>query len=103
MGLFSFFTGKNKKVTTLLKEGAVIIDVRTAPEFKGGHVKGSKNIPLQQVGSKLSQLQKQNKPVVFCCASGMRSGQATGMGKSKGLNCVNGGSWSSVARAQKAI
>lgn len=102
MSLFSFFTGKNKKVTALLKEGAVIIDVRTPAEFKGGNILGSKNIPLQQVGSKMGQLQKLNKPVVFCCASGMRSGQATSIGKSKGLNCINGGSWSSVARAKKA-
>lgn len=102
MGLFSFFTGKSKKISALLQEGAVVVDVRTAGEFKGGHVKGSKNIPLNQIGAKMATLQKLNKPLVFCCASGMRSGQATSMAKSQGINCINGGSWSSVARAQRA-
>lgn len=102
MGLFSFFTGKSKKISALLQEGAVVVDVRTAGEYKSGHVKGSKNIPLNQVASQMAALQKLNKPLVFCCASGMRSGQAASMAKSKGLNCINGGSWSSVARAQKA-
>ena len=36
-----------------------------------GHIKGSVNIPLQNVGSKASALAKK-QPVIVCCASGMR-------------------------------
>ncbi len=98
MGLFSLFTGKKKKIEEMIANGAVVVDVRTPAEFKGGHVKGAKNMPLQSISGKTKQLQKLNKPVIFCCASGMRSGQATSIMKSKGIDCMNGGSWSSVAR-----
>ena len=42
------------------------------------------------------EIMKITKPVVFCCASGGRSGQATSYFKSKGLNCENGGGWMTV-------
>ncbi len=81
----------------LLKEGGVIVDVRTKPEFAGGHIKGSKNIPLQSLDSNLNTLKNKDKPVITCCASGMRSASAKGLLKSKGFtNVHNGGSWSSL-------
>ena len=84
------------RVQELLSDGAVIIDVRSPGEFQGGHVAGSKNIPLQEVGSKVNKLKKLNKPIVLCCASGNRSGQATNFLRSKGIDCENGGSWTRV-------
>jgi len=48
MGLFDLFKGKNK-LTEYLQNGAIIIDVRTPQEFRAGHVKGAKNIPLQDL------------------------------------------------------
>lgn len=81
----------------MLSQGAVVIDVRSPQEYKGGHVKGSKNIPLPNIPNKADQIKKLNKPVIFCCASGMRSGQATSQMKRQGLDCMNGGSWQSVA------
>jgi rhodanese-related sulfurtransferase len=98
MGLLSLFTGKKKKIEAMLAQGAVVVDVRTAGEYKSGHAKGSKNMPLQTISNKTKELQKMKKPIIFCCASGMRSGQATSIMKSKGIECMNGGSWSSVAR-----
>lgn len=79
-------------------QGAVVIDVRSPQEYKAGHVKGSKNIPLPNLSAKAPQIKKLNKPVIFCCASGMRSGQATSQMKRQGLDCMNGGSWQSVAK-----
>ncbi|MEZ4928626.1 MAG: rhodanese-like domain-containing protein [Chitinophagales bacterium] len=38
-----------------------------------------------------------NKPVILCCASGARSGQATSILKSKGIDAVNAGAWQNVA------
>lgn len=97
MGLFGTLLGKsNTSAKALIEQGAVIIDVRTVGEFRGGHVAGSKNIPLQEIQKKEKEIMKLNKPVVFCCASGGRSGQATSYFKGKGLNCENGGSWTSV-------
>ena len=75
---------------------AYIVDVRTAAEFKNGHVKGSVNIPLQSFSSADKKL-KGKEPIILCCASGARSGQATSMLKSKGFTEVyNGGPWTSL-------
>ena len=86
----------NERVQEMLNDGALIIDVRTPGEFQGGHVVGSKNIPLQEVGAKVNKLKKINKPIILCCASGNRSGQAANFLKSKGIECENGGSWTRV-------
>ena len=78
----------------LLQEGGIIVDVRTKAEFSGGHIKGSKNIPLQSLPANLNKLKNKDKPVITCCASGMRSASAKSMLKSNGFsNVYNGGSW----------
>lgn len=91
------FGGKNEELERLIQEGAVIIDVRTPGEFKGGHVKGAINIPLDKLSSSTGKLKK-DKPIITCCASGMRSGSAKGMLSAKGFNVYNGGSWTSLNR-----
>ncbi|UKN01862.1 rhodanese-like domain-containing protein [Paracrocinitomix mangrovi] len=97
MGLLGSLLGRGSGAAAeLLKDGAVIIDVRTPGEFQGGHVKGAKNIPLQEIQKRENEIMNIGKPVVFCCASGGRSGQATSYFKSKGLNCENGGGWMQV-------
>ena len=73
-----------------------IIDVRTPAEFMGGHVAGSINIPLSDITTKLDEIKKMNQPIILCCASGGRSGQATQYFKAKGLDCENGGGWMEV-------
>lgn len=88
--------GPKTDYAALLEKGAVIIDVRTKGEFQGGHIKGSINIPLQSLESNLSKIKK-DKPVITCCASGMRSASAKSILKSKGYTEVyNGGSWMSL-------
>jgi phage shock protein E len=74
----------------------VVVDVRTREEFSGGHVAGSINIPLQEVVDRKDEIFDYGKPVIFCCASGNRSGQAAMYFKSLGLECENGGSWMDV-------
>ncbi len=80
----------------LVKNGAQIIDVRTPGEFQGGHIKGSINIPLQNLTGQLSKIKK-DKPVITCCASGMRSSSAKSVLQSNGYQEVhNGGGWMSL-------
>jgi rhodanese-related sulfurtransferase len=80
----------------LVKNGAQIIDVRTPGEFKGGHIKGAINIPLQNITAQLSRIRK-DKPVITCCASGMRSASAKSILTSNGYEDVyNGGGWLSL-------
>ncbi|WP_109830357.1 rhodanese-like domain-containing protein [Reichenbachiella versicolor] len=97
MGLLDKLLGiKTGNLSDYVKKGAIIIDVRTPAEFQGGHAFGSKNIPLNSVKSKISLIKEMNKPIIMCCASGMRSGQATAILKKEGLECINGGSWTKV-------
>ncbi|MDW3211421.1 MAG: rhodanese-like domain-containing protein [Reichenbachiella sp.] len=98
MGLLDLFgLGKRKELMKeAIKNGAIIIDVRTPGEYMGGHINGSENIPLGSVGTKLESLKAKGKPVVFCCASGMRSGSAASQAKSAGIEAYNGGGWMSL-------
>ncbi|MCU0390833.1 MAG: rhodanese-like domain-containing protein [Thermoflexibacter sp.] len=73
-----------------------VVDVRTPAEFMGGNVAGSINIPLQEVANSIDEFKKMSQPIVLCCASGNRSGQATRFLTSNGINCENGGSWLEV-------
>ena len=100
MGLLSMLGlgGKSDSIKEFVDKGAVIIDVRTPGEFQGGHIKGSKNIPLNTIGNQIESIKKMNKPVIACCASGMRSSQATSILKINGIDAVNGGGWSSLEK-----
>jgi phage shock protein E len=74
----------------------MIIDVRTPGEFMGGNVAGSINIPLQEIPEKMEEIKKMEGPILLCCASGNRSGQATAFLRANGIDCENGGSWLDV-------
>jgi rhodanese-related sulfurtransferase len=77
----------------LVKKGALVIDVRTASEYKAGHVPGSKNYPLDSLKGKVAELKKLNKPVITVCRSGARSGMAKRILGSAGIEAYNGGPW----------
>lgn len=99
MGIFSAIFGGNKtseKVAEMLKNGALIIDVRTPDEYKSGHIKQSVNIPLNQIPNKVNELKRKNKPIITCCRSGARSGMAADMLRKAGIEVENGGPWNSV-------
>lgn len=82
---------------TLIQQGAVILDVRTIDEYKGGHIKGSVNIPVQNLGGHDLKGIDKNKPVITCCASGMRSASAKSILQARGYSEVyNGGGWLSL-------
>ncbi len=93
--------GPQTNYAELLKQGAIIVDVRTRGEFADGHIKDSLNIPLDKLGDQLNKLANKEKPIITCCASGIRSSQALRFLKQKGYTLVvNGGSWN---RLQKLI
>ena len=73
-----------------------IVDVRTEIEFEEGNVAGSINIPLHNIIEKVEEL-KAIQPLVLCCLSGGRSGQATAFLQAQGCDDVhNGGGWEFV-------
>ncbi|MCF8321150.1 MAG: rhodanese-like domain-containing protein [Flavobacterium sp.] len=100
MGLLDFlgFGKKSKSIKEFKDKGAIVIDVRSHGEFAGGHIKGAKNIPLNELGGKINDIKKLKLPVIACCASGMRSSQATSILKQNGIEAINGGGWQSLQR-----
>lgn len=93
--------GPKADLGALITNGAVIIDVRTTAEYSGGHLKNSINVPLQVLPSQLAKLKK-DKPIITCCASGMRSGSAKSILKANGFEEVhNGGSWQNLKRYER--
>lgn len=98
MGILDFLGLGNKTndVQKYIQKGAIILDVRTSDEFKDGHIKGSKNIALQILNGNIETIKKWNKPVITCCRSGMRSAQATSLLQQHGIDCINGGGWTSL-------
>lgn len=73
-----------------------VVDVRSPEEFRGGNVAGSINIPLQEISERMDELKGLQPPLVLCCASGNRSGQAHRYLSQQGIECYNGGSWFDV-------
>ena len=94
--LKKLFGGASVNYKELVSNGAIIADVRTASEYKAGHIPGSKNFPLDSIQTKIAELKKLNKPVITVCRSGTRSGMAKGILKSAGIEVYNGGPWTSL-------
>ncbi len=91
MGLFSFLGIGDGNISaaeahSLVKQGALLLDVRTPAEFASGHVSGAKNIPVQELGSRLEDLPSKGKSVVVYCRSGARSSAAASMLKKVGYD-----------------
>ena len=82
----------------LQAQEAQIIDVRTRGEYASGHISGSKNLPLNELTQLAGKLKK-DKPVITCCASGMRSASAKSILQNLGFTEVyNGGGWANLNR-----
>ena len=66
------------EVTQLINRGkSVVVDVRDAAEFAKGHLRDAKNIPLSDLSSRISELDKsKGRTVVVVCQSGARADKA---------------------------
>lgn len=69
------------------REDAHIVDVREVDEFASGHLPEAKNIPVAKLADRIAELEKfKDKPIILCCASGMRSGKASDELKKHGFS-----------------
>ena len=68
---------------------AVLLDVRTPEEYGGGHVPGSRNLPLQQIEKITAIAEKKETPLFVYCQSGARSRQAVSLLQRMGYENVN--------------
>ena len=82
----------NPGEATLLinREDAIVVDVREADEFAGGHLPDARNIPGSKLAERISEIDKyKDKPVIVCCATGMRSNKACAELKKNGFSRIN--------------
>lgn len=61
-----------QQVAQLLAQGYTLVDVRTPAEYTLGHIEGAVNIPVDDLRSRLGELDK-TKPLYIYCQSGQRS------------------------------
>ncbi len=81
----------------IIKENeGTIVDVRSYGEFMGGNVANSINIPLNEIPDRIEEIRDLKSPLILCCASGNRSGQAQRFLSQQGIESYNGGSWLDV-------
>lgn len=97
MGFLDFIFGsKKRQVDEFLENGAVILDVRSQSEWDAGHIENAVHIPLDQLNNRVDEVKKLNKPVVTCCASGVRSAKAAKFLNLNNIEATNGGGWVSL-------
>lgn len=98
--LFASLTGgstANDEIKTALASGALLLDVRSAAEYASDRVKGSKNIPLDQLDRFVKKTKDKRQTIVVHCLSGARSGQAQRILQSAGFEHVlNAGGLSKI-------
>ena len=68
---------------------AVLLDVRTPQEYREGHIPGSKNVPLQQIGNVADVVENEDTVLFVYCYSGSRSRQAVSYLQHMGYRNVN--------------
>ena len=95
--MFARIAGKAKQILDS-GEKLVIVDVRTTGEYSGSHIKGSVNIPLELVQSRIVKVApKKDAALMVYCQSGSRSAAAAvtlrRMGYTQVLNLGGIGNW----------
>ena len=80
----------------IAEKKGTMLDVRSPSEFREGNANGSINIPLQDLRQRIEEVKNMKLPIIACCASGNRSGQASTILTQLGIECINGGSWTDI-------
>lgn len=75
-----------KELESILQNDIVLLDVRTVEEYVEGHIKGAKNVPLEQIET---FNEDKNKKIYIICRSGRRSKIATKYLNKKGYETYN--------------
>lgn len=89
--LWRMFAGKVSPALAreLVGGGALLLDVRTAGEFAGGHLPSAVNVPVQELGRRVDELGHKERAVVVYCHSGLRSATAARVLRQNGFRDVH--------------
>lgn len=89
-----------KAAREYLRNGAMVIDVRSAGEFTAGHLPKAVNIPLSEIETVIwRKANAQDQVLLLHCQSGMRSSAATKRLHALGYaNAFNLGSYARAAQ-----
>lgn len=96
LGFIKKMFGPSADFQQLIRQGAIILDVRSSGEYNSGHLQGAMNIPVDRIQHRINEIKSKGKPVITCCASGMRSSMAVGILQKAGIEAYNGGAWQSL-------
>lgn len=78
----------------LINDGAVIVDVRDADKFSGGHIANAKNIPADELLKSPESVSKNDKRALLICDNGARSSDCAAQLRKNGVEqiyCLKGG------------
>lgn len=90
--------GDKQDKRALIKDGALLIDVRSPGEFAEGHIEGALNIPYNAIVEEINEANKDRAIIVYCY-SGSRSGAAKKYLEKDGFTqVINGGSFKNMKR-----
>lgn len=101
--LLAVFATANLYAQEPLDTDGVWIDVRTAEEFKSGHLEGAINIPHGDIGHKISAVAGNlDQTIHLYCKSGTRAGLALEILMEMGYqNVVNEGGYEAILAKQQ--
>jgi rhodanese-related sulfurtransferase len=92
-----------EQLASALEQGAALLDVREAAEYREGHVPGAVNVPMGQITARLSEIDR-DRPVHVVCASGNRSSAIADVLTARGYEAINvAGGTSAWARSGRPM
>jgi rhodanese-related sulfurtransferase len=81
--------GALEAVQLMNRRDAVVLDVRTKPEYATGHIPGSRNIPYADLTERMRAIEKlKSRPIIVCSEYGARSSKVSGALKKIGLSDI---------------
>jgi rhodanese-related sulfurtransferase len=77
-----------ERAAELIGAGAELIDVRRGYEFEGGHLAGARNVEMNELSAAAESIAR-DRPVLFYCRTGNRSGMAAQAFREAGYDAHN--------------
>jgi phage shock protein E len=91
-----------------IRQGALVLDVRTPQEWSAGHFSSARHVPVDQVAARLAEVAEwtggdKTKPVVIYCQSGRRAAAAREVLLRAGFTDVENAGGLAALRAQPGL